>query len=227
MTPRPDRLLDRVPRLPGGAMGSRGPRRVLRRSGSGANDAGLDPAGAKARHRSLCADVRHLQQADGRRSTRLPLQDGRVLPQRKGPCPLHRCARRSCRQQPHHRVFGHQRPSLAGAAGRLRAASRPHLPNSKSRPKVDGIPVPAKEVSHGVCRQIGSFAALKVTSISCSATRPGRTGATSCSSSPTAHRLRCGGSCRARRAHSRPSIHSPLTLASRPTRRVPHYFRSP
>ena len=44
------------------------------------------------------------------------------------------------------------------------------LLNSKSRPKVDGIPVPATEASHGACRQIGSFAALKVASISCSAT---------------------------------------------------------
>jgi hypothetical protein len=44
------------------------------------------------------------------------------------------------------------------------------LLNSKSRPKVDGIPVPSTEASHGVCRQVGSFAALKVASVSCSAT---------------------------------------------------------
>jgi hypothetical protein len=50
------------------------------------------------------------------------------------------------------------------------------LLNSKSRPRVDGIPVPSTEVSHGVCRQIGSFAALKIASISCSATdQAGRT----------------------------------------------------
>ncbi len=50
------------------------------------------------------------------------------------------------------------------------------LLNSKSRPKVDGIPVPVTEASHGVCRQIGSFAALKVASINCSATdEAGRT----------------------------------------------------
>lgn len=50
------------------------------------------------------------------------------------------------------------------------------LLNSKRRPKVDGIPVPSTEASQGVCRQIGSFAALKIASISCSATdEAGRT----------------------------------------------------
>jgi hypothetical protein len=49
------------------------------------------------------------------------------------------------------------------------------LLNSKSRPRVDGIPVPATETSTGVCRQIGNFASLRVTSVSCSATdRTGR-----------------------------------------------------
>lgn len=49
------------------------------------------------------------------------------------------------------------------------------LLTSKERPKVDGLPVPTAETSAGVCRQIGSFATLQVTSISCSATdRAGR-----------------------------------------------------
>ncbi len=43
------------------------------------------------------------------------------------------------------------------------------LLNSKHRPKVDGIPVPAAQISSGVCRQIGNFAMLKVTSVTCSA----------------------------------------------------------
>jgi hypothetical protein len=42
--------------------------------------------------------------------------------------------------------------------------------NSKDRPKVDGLPVPAVELSDGICRQIGNFARLRVTSIVCSAT---------------------------------------------------------
>jgi hypothetical protein len=41
--------------------------------------------------------------------------------------------------------------------------------NSKDRPKADGLPVPAVELSDGVCRQIGNFARLRVTSIVCSA----------------------------------------------------------
>ena len=42
--------------------------------------------------------------------------------------------------------------------------------SSKDRPKVDGLPVPALEVSDGNCRQSGNFARLQVTSISCTAT---------------------------------------------------------
>jgi hypothetical protein len=42
--------------------------------------------------------------------------------------------------------------------------------NSKTRPKVDGLPVPALELSDGMCRQNGYFARLEVSSISCTAT---------------------------------------------------------
>ena len=42
--------------------------------------------------------------------------------------------------------------------------------NSKDRPKVDGLPVPAVVLSNGVCRQKGYFARLEVSSISCTAT---------------------------------------------------------
>ena len=44
------------------------------------------------------------------------------------------------------------------------------LVKSKERPKADGLPVPAVQLSSGVCKQVGNFAAGKVTSISCSAT---------------------------------------------------------
>jgi hypothetical protein len=44
------------------------------------------------------------------------------------------------------------------------------LLNSKDRPKVDGLPTPTVELSNGVCRQIGNFAARYVSSIWCSAT---------------------------------------------------------
>ena len=44
------------------------------------------------------------------------------------------------------------------------------LLNSKHRPKVDGLPVPAEQTSRGVCRQTGNFAARQVNSITCSAT---------------------------------------------------------
>jgi len=49
------------------------------------------------------------------------------------------------------------------------------LLNSKDRPKVDGLPVPAEQPSTGTCRQTGNFAARKVTDVTCSATdREGR-----------------------------------------------------
>jgi hypothetical protein len=43
------------------------------------------------------------------------------------------------------------------------------LLNSKDRPKVDGLPVPLIELSAGMCKQLGSFAARQVSSISCTA----------------------------------------------------------
>lgn len=43
------------------------------------------------------------------------------------------------------------------------------LVKSKERPKVDGLPVPLVELSAGMCKQIGAFAARQVSSISCSA----------------------------------------------------------
>lgn len=44
------------------------------------------------------------------------------------------------------------------------------LLNSQQRPKVDGLPVPLAEMSAGICRQLGNFAAGQVSSISCNAT---------------------------------------------------------
>ena len=44
------------------------------------------------------------------------------------------------------------------------------LLNSKNRPKVDGLPVPAAQTSTGTCRQTGNFAARKVNDDTCSAT---------------------------------------------------------
>jgi hypothetical protein len=40
---------------------------------------------------------------------------------------------------------------------------------SKDRPKVDGLPVAAVELSDGVCQQLGNFATRQVSSVSCSA----------------------------------------------------------
>ena len=44
------------------------------------------------------------------------------------------------------------------------------LLNSRTRPKVDGLPVPTVELSAGRCTQLGNFAAGQVSSISCAAT---------------------------------------------------------
>ena len=71
--------------------------------------------------------------------------------------------------------------SFSGINGRRSQQNLYELPvdrmllNSRSRPKVDGLPVPLEETSAGVCRQIGNFASRQVASISCSATdRHGR-----------------------------------------------------
>jgi hypothetical protein len=43
------------------------------------------------------------------------------------------------------------------------------LLKSKDRPKVDGLPTPSVELSTGMCKQVGNFAAQQVSSVSCSA----------------------------------------------------------
>jgi hypothetical protein len=44
------------------------------------------------------------------------------------------------------------------------------LLKSKDRPKVDGLPTPFVEPSAGICKQIGNFVTLQVSSINCVAT---------------------------------------------------------
>jgi hypothetical protein len=44
------------------------------------------------------------------------------------------------------------------------------LLNSKDRPRIGGLPIPAEQISTGVCRQTGNFAAKQVSDITCSAT---------------------------------------------------------
>jgi hypothetical protein len=51
----------------------------------------------------------------------------------------------------------------------LLAVDRMEL-NSSSHPKIDGLPVPAVEASDGACRQVGNFARLQISSITCAAT---------------------------------------------------------
>ena len=43
------------------------------------------------------------------------------------------------------------------------------LLKSKDRPKIDGLPTPSVELSTGICKQIGNFAAQQVSSVSCTA----------------------------------------------------------
>src|SRR3984957_2189583 len=43
------------------------------------------------------------------------------------------------------------------------------LLKSKDRPKMDGLPVPLIELSAGMCKQVGTFATLQVSSVNCSA----------------------------------------------------------
>ncbi len=66
--------------------------------------------------------------------------------------------------------------SFSGENGRRNEDNLYELPidrmllSSKERPKADGLPVPSAESASGTCRQVGNFALLRVSSISCSAT---------------------------------------------------------
>jgi hypothetical protein len=66
--------------------------------------------------------------------------------------------------------------TFSGDNGRRPDANLYELPidrmllKSKDRPKADGLPVPAAELASGICRQVGNFALLQVSSVACSAT---------------------------------------------------------
>ena len=66
--------------------------------------------------------------------------------------------------------------SFSGENGRRNEDNLLELPidrmllSSKDRPKADGLPVPSAEPATGACRQVGNFALLQVSSITCSAT---------------------------------------------------------
>ncbi len=65
--------------------------------------------------------------------------------------------------------------TFSGDNGRRPDANVYELPidrmllKSKDRPKADGLPVPAVEPAAGLCRQVGNFVTLELTSISCTA----------------------------------------------------------
>src|SRR5207247_1530024 len=44
------------------------------------------------------------------------------------------------------------------------------LLKSKDRPKADGLPVPSVESTAGLCKQVGNFVTLELSSITCTAT---------------------------------------------------------
>lgn len=65
--------------------------------------------------------------------------------------------------------------TFSGDNGRRPDANVYELPidrmllKSKDRPKADGLPVPAIEPATGLCKQLGNFVTLELTSISCTA----------------------------------------------------------
>jgi hypothetical protein len=66
--------------------------------------------------------------------------------------------------------------TFSGDNGRRPEANLYELPvdrmllKSKDRPKADGLPVPFIEASAGMCKQVGNFVTMEVSSVSCSAT---------------------------------------------------------
>ena len=65
--------------------------------------------------------------------------------------------------------------TFSGDNGRRPEANRYELPidrmllKSKDRPKADGLPVPSVEATAGLCKQVGNFVTLELSSISCTA----------------------------------------------------------
>jgi hypothetical protein len=65
--------------------------------------------------------------------------------------------------------------TFSGDNGRRPDANVYELPidrmllKSKDRPKADGLPVPSIEPATGLCKQVGNFVTLELTSISCTA----------------------------------------------------------
>ncbi|WP_236843240.1 hypothetical protein [Bradyrhizobium icense] len=65
--------------------------------------------------------------------------------------------------------------TFSGDNGRRPEANLYELPidrmllKTKDRPKADGLPVPAVESSAGLCKQVGNFVTLELSSISCTA----------------------------------------------------------
>lgn len=65
--------------------------------------------------------------------------------------------------------------TFSGDNGRRPEANLYELPidrmllKSKDRPKADGLPVPSVESTAGLCKQVGNFVTLEVSSISCTA----------------------------------------------------------
>ncbi len=66
--------------------------------------------------------------------------------------------------------------TFSGDNGRRPEANLYELPidrmllKSKDRPKADGLPVPSVESSAGLCKQVGNFVTLELSSITCAAT---------------------------------------------------------
>jgi hypothetical protein len=66
--------------------------------------------------------------------------------------------------------------TFSGDNGRRPEANLYELPvdrmllKSKDRPKADGLPVPFIESTAGLCKQVGNFVTMEVSSISCTAT---------------------------------------------------------
>jgi hypothetical protein len=66
--------------------------------------------------------------------------------------------------------------TFSGDNGRRPEANLYELPidrmllKSKDRPKADGLPIPFVESSAGICKQVGNFVTMEVSSIACTAT---------------------------------------------------------
>ena len=107
-----------------------------------------------------------MQHAESR-GARLRVYHGGLFPQPRGPIRFHRPSNDP--DDDSHIITFSGEKSKREQDNLYELSIDRMLLKSKDRPKIDGLPTPSVELSTGMCKQIGNFAAQQVSSVSCNA----------------------------------------------------------